>query len=685
MKIRIARTFYKMLINFKRSENTFMIIMAVLIGLITGYVAIFFRKLISFFQNIFFNSRDVSHEYIYGLPWYLILIIPAVGGLLAGLIAHYYAKESKGQGVTEVLEAVINKSGYIRPRVILAKILTAGLTIGSGGSAGREGPIVQIGSASASAIGQIFRVKGSYLRIFVACGAAAGISATFNAPIAGAIFALEIIMGDFAISKFSPIVISAVTATVLSRYYLGDYPAFEVPDFELVSVYEFIPYVILGFLAAFTAQGLIKSMIKTEDIFNSFSSLPEWSKPAIGGLLVGSIALFFPHIMGVGYETMNMMLEGQLTWYFLLFLVFLKILTTSFTLSSGGSGGIFAPSLFLGAGIGGAVGIIANLIMPEYAGSPGAYALVGMGAVVAAVMNAPLTNILMLFEITNKYEIILPLMVTCIISVVIKLQINRESIYSLKLLRKGIRIKDKFDHNILSELKISEFLQTNYVSVFPDTPYSELYRLALVSHHLNYFVTDEQGRLKGILSPYQIRSIGKDTNGINEKLTASDLILDKKIFFTIDDSIDLVISILDDTVLDEIPIVNNISERKLMGYISKTMVISAYNKALMKKDMINSVSSYMSHSETYNTIKLPGGKIMMEMEVPGKFVGKSIGDINIRQVYGVGIILIKQYFDVESNEPEKITTPYPEYIFGYSDIILLIGTEEDINSFIASF
>ncbi len=679
-KINYLRTLLKWVARFKRSEHTFMVVMAVIIGIVGGYGAILFRYAIRFFQNLFYKTKLLNIHYLSNLEWYYIVLIPALGGLIVGPIIYFFAREAKGHGVPEVMEAIILRGGKIRPRVVFAKIIASAVSIGTGGSVGREGPIVQIGAAAGSSLGQVFKVRGSVLRTLVACGAAAGIAGTFNAPIAGSIFALEILLSDFAITQFSPIVISSVTATVISRHYLGNSPAFTIPKYELVSIWEFIPYSILGVLAAFLSIAFIYLLYKSEDIFDTIK-IPEWLKPAIGGLIIGGIGVFFPQIFGVGYETMDMALAGKLGWTLLLLLIFLKVVATSITIGSGGSGGIFAPSLFLGASLGGFVGYLSNFIMPEYAASPGAYALVGMGAVAAATMHAPITAILILFELTNDYRIILPLMTAIIISVLIKMHLKKDSIYSEKLSRRGLSLKKKETHNILSGIKIGKIVKKDPVIVDQNTPFEAIFKMTQKSHHLNYFVTDADNKLIGILSPFQIRSMELENQGKTINQVAKDLLIDRDIYFTKDDSLDMVGMILDELVLDEIPIVDTAENKKIIGYISKTEVIRAFNRAIMKKNMLESVSSYITSTEKFNTIKMLDANALSEVEVPGIFINKNLLELNLRKRYDIEVILIKQNYDLETHESEKVFVPNTSYRFAYGDRMLIMGQEDAVKRF----
>ena len=298
-----------------------------------------------------------------------------------GPLIYFFAREAKGHGVPEVMAAVALRGGVIRKRVVSVKALASAISIGSGGSVGREGPIVQIGSALGSTFGQWLKLPAAQLRTVVGCGAAAGVSATFNAPIAGALFAAEVVVGNFAVAQLSPIVISSVVATVVSRFFLGNHPAFPVPDYQLVSPLELIPYMITGIVAGFVALAFMLSLYKAEDLFDE-TPIPEWGRAAVGGLMVGAIGIFLPNVYGVGYSTISAALTSELSAGLLFTLILVKIAATSITIGSGGSGGVFAPSLFLGAMTGGFCGTIIHQWFPDATATSGAYALVTMGAVV---------------------------------------------------------------------------------------------------------------------------------------------------------------------------------------------------------------------------------------------------------------------------------------------------------------
>ena len=434
------------------------LLLAAMVGIVAGLGAVGVRELISLGQWGFWGSSGDILESVSRVGAWRVVLIPALGGLLVGPLVWFLARDASGHGVPEVVQALLMRGGRIRGRVALVKGVASALTLSSGGSAGREGPMIQIGASLGSVIAQKGRLGENGVRTLVAAGAAGGLAAAFNAPIAGSLFALEVVLGDFAIASFSPVVMAGVAATVVSRGVYGDAQVFDIPQYALVSAAEFVPYVLLGLLAGIVAVLFTVFLYSQERVWERLAA-PPWIKPAVGGLFVGLVALLFPEILGIGHLAMDRMLEGHVGLGLLLALVIMKIVATSLTLGSGGSGGVFVPSLFVGAALGGAIGIAVGQWAPFPHGGPGAYALVGMGAMVAATSHAPLTGIVIMFELTGDYEIILPVMVACILSTVIASSLKEESIYTQKLKWKGISLRQGREENILRHLAVADVLQ----------------------------------------------------------------------------------------------------------------------------------------------------------------------------------------------------------------------------------
>jgi CIC family chloride channel protein len=425
------------------------------VGVGAGLGAILFRELINGCTFFFFQVPGPWLEHLLGRA--AVIVIPALGGLIIGPLIFFFAREARGHGVPEVMLAVARKGGRIRPIVAAVKSLASAICIGSGGSVGREGPIVQIGSAPGSSFGQLFRMSQAHIRILVACEAAGGIAATFNAPIAGVFFALELILGEFSTRAFGVVVIASVPAAVIGRLAFGNVPAFPLPSSQIFRLGELPLYALLGILGAGVGIAFTRTLYFFEDRFDAIR-LPEYLKPIPGGLLLGVVGLFLPQMFGVGYPAMSAALSGHYASGLLLLLLFAKILAASLTLGSGGSGGVFTPSLFLGAMLGEAFGSILQSIFPGLAISASAYGFVGMAAVFAGAARAPITAVIILFEITGDYAGILPLLVAVVMSTAVSEFLARETIYTLKLWRRGIDLQaDK----ALYQLRVEQAMTTD--------------------------------------------------------------------------------------------------------------------------------------------------------------------------------------------------------------------------------
>ncbi len=562
-----------------------MTILAVIVGLAGGFASVGFRYLIDFFQSISYGANGDILGLVGSIPWYLQIVIPALGGLIVGPLVYFFAREAKGHGVPEVMEAVALKSGIIRKRIVVIKSLASAICIGTGGSVGREGPIVQIGSGVGSVIGQFLKVSGDRIRTLVGCGAAAGIAATFNAPIAGAMFALEVILGDFALATFSPIVISSVVATAVSRHFLGDFPAFIVPGYELVSAWEFPIYVILGFFCAIVAVSFTTILYRTEDIFESLK-FPEYLKAVLGGVILGCMGLLFPYILGVGYGSIDLSLLQKLSWWLMLVLVLFKILATSITIGSGGSGGIFAPSLFIGAMAGGFFGTVVHNIFPEMTASPGAYGIVGMGAVVSATTHGPLTAILMLFEMTGNYKIILPLMIACIISTLAASGLLKESIYTLKLSRRGVNIRGGKEVNVLKSICVKGIMHSRVETVMENQTLGRLAEKISKSRYNSFPVVDEGGHLTGVLSFIDYHDVSFDEN-LRDLVVASDLATSKVVTVSADDDLYNAMEKITAKDFSILPVVSPDDPSELLGVLTRRGIMDAYNKAVIRKSVFH--------------------------------------------------------------------------------------------------
>jgi CIC family chloride channel protein len=560
-----------------------MAILGIIVGVAGGLGAIGFRYLIDFCQLIAYGSPAELLDVISGIPWYFRIGIPALGGLIVGPVVYFMAREAKGHGVPEVMEAVATKYGIIRKRIVFIKALVSAICIGTGGSVGREGPIVQIGSAVGSSLGQMFKVSENRMKTLVGCGAAAGIAATFNAPIAGAMFALEIVMGDFGVATFSPVIVSAVSATAVSRHFLGDFPAFVVPAYQLVSAFEFPLYGIMGFFCALVGVAFTILLYRGEDLFDDLK-FPEYLKAGLGGLILGAMGLLFPQILGIGYGAINLSLAQQLSWWLMFLLVIGKILATAITIGSGGSGGIFAPSLFIGSMAGGFFGGVVHHLFPAVTASPGAYSIVGMGAVVAATTHGPLSAILILFEMTGDYKIILPLMITCIISRLTAGKLVKESIYTFKLIRRGVDIRSGKEVNILKSIAVRDVMNENVETMLDSLSLREFTKKISKTKYNSFPVVNGQGNLTGVLSflDYNNAVFNKD---LQDLVVVKDLATLDVATVSVDDNIYNALEKITSKDFSILPVVATDDHSQLLGVLTRKDILDAYDRAVIKQSI----------------------------------------------------------------------------------------------------
>jgi CIC family chloride channel protein len=658
--------------NLRQAEHVYMVLLAVVIGLGGGLFAVAFRKLIGLGNSVAWHDASYTVDWIRSLPAWWKVITPAIGGLICGMIIYYFAREAKGHGVPEVMEAVALRAGRIRPRVVIAKMIASASSIASGGSVGREGPIVQIGSAFGSTVGQWLGLDERRLRTLVGCGAAAGIAGTFNAPVAGALFAVEIILADFGLMQFSPIVISSVAATVVGHHYFGDTPAFKVLPYSLVHYSELFVYAALGILAGLAALAFVRLLYWSEDLWDKPKIWPPL-KALLGGAIIGVIGIWFPQIFGVGYETIEEALRGEMVWQLLFMLVVAKIVAVSITIGSGGSGGIFAPSLFIGAMVGGAVGTVINQFWPGSTAGPGAYALVGMAAVVGATTHAPLTAIVIIFELTADYKIMLPLMISTIIATLLATQLLHGSIYTIKLLRRGVDIHKGHDVSVLRHLFVRDEMRDEIVTVPPDAGLMEVVSTFVEHPGMSIFVVDEDRRLLGVIAADQSRSILTDASSFELLIIAQDLM--QETGFPVVSPRDTLADVMKRLARyrGEVPVVSN---GRVIGAIWPEDVLERYNAELFKRDMAAGMVSTMSRGPQVEPIPAVENTSIVEIPVPRRFVGRSLGSLDVRNRYLCTVLLIKQRGG--DGKEEFHAVPNADYVFRSRDVILVMGPNEKL-------
>ncbi len=561
--------------------------MAVLVGAGAGAGAVAFRYMILGFTELFSGHHDYSsaghaaNPLVPGLGVFFVVLAPVLGGLVYGPLVARFAPEARGHGVPEVMLAVSRLGGRMRPQVPVVKSLASALCIGSGGSVGREGPIVQIGSALGSAAGQFTQVSESQLRLLVACGAAGGISATFNAPIAGVFFALELILRNFETRSFGLVVLSSVTADAIGRAAFGSHPFLSLPTFNFSSPVELVLYAGLGVIAMAVGLVFVRVLYVGEDMADRlWAGRPEWLRPAAGGVLLGLLLLAVPEMYGVGYPVLQWAVAGHYVVLALLGLLAAKILATSLTMWIGGSGGVFAPSLFMGAMLGSAYGMVVHHLLPHLAAAAGAYGLVGMGAVFAAAARAPITALLIIFELTGDYRIILPLMFAIVVATTLSNLVSGDTIYTLKLRRRGIDIDAPQHGGVMAQIKVSEAMGTLPRALSPQEPLQAVIARFATERADALPVIDGDGRLLGIVAATDLeQAIGQAEHQMDDASAADFLRAapELRAHETLDDAV-LALAGTDE---EGLPVLASDSDR-VVGWLTHRRLLRAYRARLRK-------------------------------------------------------------------------------------------------------
>ncbi len=662
--------------SLSQNEQTQLIVLSVVIGLLTGFAAVGFRELVDLTTRLFWRGTESPAAIVADLAWWRILLLPAGGGLLVGLLTRFAAGEIKGHGVPEVMEAVALREGRLRTRLAPLKALASMITIGTGGSAGREGPIVMIGSALGATMGSISRLPSRYLKILVATGAAGGIGATFNTPIAGAIFAAEVILGDFGVANFTPVIVGSVLGTVVSRTFYGDMPIFPISPgaFEFVSPWELIPYALLGLLAAVTAFGFIRTMSSTTEFFDSRRSLPAWFRPAIGGLLLGALALVAPQVLGVGYDSVQAILGDTHAWPWLIMFGILaaKMVATSLTLGSGGSGGILSPTLLMGALLGGGLGSIVHAIAPASTAGPGAYAMVGMGALLAANTFAPLSAMLMLFELTANYRIILPLMLACGLATLIATRLTKVSIYTEKLWRRGTVLSRGREINVLRNIPVHDCALQPAATTPENTSLPELIRLMASSTHSRIFLLDAEARLSGAIDLQDLHQVIPEQEHLRNVLVAEDIATHPVRTVTPEESLDRVLAEFGRSHVDELPVVETGTEDQLLGVIRRQDVVARYNREILTRDMVAEISRGVEDVSTRTMVPLGDQYLLAELPVPRPLRGTLLQDSQLRTRYRVEVVMIRP------RDGGEAVLASGEHLLTAEDLLLVVGEREAV-------
>jgi CIC family chloride channel protein len=675
-KIPNISEYYNLLIN---TEYFFIFGLAIIVGIITGFAEVFLKFLIKVASEFFYVGEGKTIlEKVSNTSWYLIILFPIIGLISSQLINHFFFKKSKTHGVSQVIESILFRNGLIKPLDPWIKALTSAITIGTGGSVGPEGPAIYLGAGVGSTISQLFKVSTRRMKTLVAAGAGAGIAAAFNAPIAGALFAVEILMIEFKFNQFSVIVIATVMATFVSRSIMGDLAVFQSSSYHLENGIEFILFAILGFFSGIFSFLFIEIITKTENFFHNKLKIHSLYKSIIGGFIIGAIGIFLPNIIGTGYDTIDLSILNKMIWYIAIIIAIVKIFSTAITLSAGGSGGVFAPALVVGATLGSFFGFIFQYSFPTLATKPEAYVLLGMAGLLAGTMHAPFTSIIMIFELTKNPDFILPAMITSIISVAITKKLTKESIYTMPLLQFNINLKGKTELNVLESISVKDVYSNQAEIIYENEKFGSIIEKLIKKNRQVLVVKSLKNEFYGLITIDIIKEILMDNEHIENLLIAGDIAIKNLPKIYVNQSLKDVWDIMNHSGFDILPVFNDDEKQQFSGLIYRKDLDYFYNKELEKIDFTSNLASSISKHFESKTIPLMDDYVVSEINVPKSFIGLSIKELDIRNNYDIEILSIKS----NSQDFEQIEIiPKGSYKFQESDKLVVAGTEANLNKF----
>ena len=660
---------------FWRDPNTRFLLLAAVVGVAGALGAVVFRFLTVQLTRLLMDAEDVVSG-AESLPVAVRVFLPAAGGFVGGLLARWLVTEKGATGISQMIEAVSLARRTVRVRPAVGRVASSIVVIASGGSEGREGPIINIGAALASWLSRRLKVSPERVRILTACGMAAGVAGAYNTPIAATLFVLEVVVGSFSMRLFGPAVVSAVTSTVVVRFLLGDEPVYRVAPFRLESVIEFIPFALIGLLAGPASALLMRALKQGKKLFASLE-LPLPLTMAIGGAVVGTLGIFLPEVWGNGFEATNRILRGNPTLLLLALLFVGKIVATSATIGSGGVGGVFTPTLLVGAAVG---GIVAKAVHAAQGGLPvleapvGGYALLGMGGLLAGLTRAPLLAIMMIFELTQNTAVLVPMMVVSVLAVLSSRFFEKESIYVQALRSAGIVWEETPEATMLSSLKVSDIMRED-VKLIPRTlPLAAIIKTFLSTRTPYLYVGDEKGNLLGVVDLHDIKETFPD-KGLGSLVIAEDITTEIPCV-TPEESLTSVNEKLWFRDLGHLPVVESGESRRFLGIVTRRDLLGAIDREVLQRNrLVARVRTVSEGEDEMNYFELPEKHRLVEVEVPAALQGRTVGESGIRARFGVSVLAVKR---MTREGYERRFVPSPDDRFQPGDRLIVLGTEDAI-------
>jgi chloride channel protein, CIC family len=664
------------------AEYTTFTVISIAIGIVVGLGATLFHNAIEYFNEIFFSK---SNEGFFFLGAAVVILIPAAGMLAQALMILFAPATAKHKGIPDVIKSVALRGGFIPLRTTLFHVIAPIICISTGGTVGPEGPAAQLGGGIASKMSSLLRISEERIRIFTAAGAGAAIAAVFNAPLGGVFFALEIILlNDFHAPTFSALILATVSASAISRLLLGNESVFHF-HIEKVNYSYLYLYALLGLLAGIISFLFIRYANWTQVLFRNTiykKRIPQWAAMIFVGLMVGVSGYFFKEIFGIGYAAINEILKSSLTWQIVLVLLALKFILVPLILSSGGFGGLFAPSLFMGACFGYLFAFIIHTVWGLELDTT-KFILVGMGAMLGGANTIPISSILIIFEMTQDYSFILPLMLAVIISTMFVQIAIKGSVQIKHLEAEGFRISEGREANLLRTIAVSDVELEKIDLVNEEMPLTELIIKLVGSPNSSFYTTNSKGELSGIITENELRPIITEYEIVKNILVARDIANPSITIIQTSDDLDYVLKLFGKLNLDQFPVVDSNDPSKVLGAVTRQKVISIYNRETLKENLATGLAKELKTIDKSSPIKVATGYSIMEITIPDSFLGKTLSELKLRNNFGLEVLMIKHLKDFLENKGEpEIVTPDPHYKLRLSDRLVVFGEDKKLDDFL---
>jgi len=666
------------------SDYTSLIFFSVILGIASGLTAVGLHEFIHLMNNLFFPS-EFNFSGSLPLP-YWVIAIPALGMFFQWLMSHQFPQQAKQKGVVEVIKAVSFRQGFISLKSTIFHFLAPAICMGTGGTVGPEAPAAKSGAGIVSALGQLFRLKGDKLRIFTAAGAGAAIAGVFNTPLAGVFFGIEVVLlNDLHASALTAFILSSVSASAVSRTFLGNQPKFIFNQLILGSYSTFIFYLLLGIGAGLLSVAFIRT---SESVQKGFVNLYQKKvNPLfimiIIGLLMGGAGWWIPDIFGIGYSCINKILAQGFNSPTVLILFILKFFLVILILRSGGFGGIFAPSMFLGACYGYLFSQSLNLLFHLHL-DPTTYTLVGMGSMLAGINSVPITSILILFEMTNNYHFILPLMLGTVGSHLISHIALHGSIYLRELKREGYSYVFSRDIHVLRSIKVQDAVRADILLLPESAPSSEVIKKFLDSQHDTIYVVNHENKITGVIKSKTLRYVLAEYEQLHHLLLASDIAEPDVVYLRSEDNLEEAMKIFAHHQLEEIPVLDSADPRRIIGTLHYQDVLNAYNQLLNRLNLAEGLASEFKAIQEDALQEVIPGFSLAEVDVPEAFIGKSLAKLQLRNKYRIDVLMVEegdQSIFTGQEEGKKQVMPDKDYVLKRGARLIIYGRTLDVVNF----